>query len=75
MVLNMTSFFHFVCRQQSLNYGCVVEDSRSHSMLHYVEKPTTYISTLVNCGVYVFSMAIFDRLQQVFQKKQAALNE
>lgn len=61
-------------RQQSLNYGCVVEDSQTHSMLHYVEKPTTYISTLVNCGVYIFSMAIFDKLQQVFQKKQAAFN-
>jgi mannose-1-phosphate guanylyltransferase len=43
-------------------------------MLHYVEKPNTYISTLVNCGVYIFSANIFERLQQVFQKKQAAYN-
>jgi mannose-1-phosphate guanylyltransferase len=43
-------------------------------MLHYVEKPNTYISTLVNCGVYIFSVDIFERLQQVFQKKQAAYN-
>jgi mannose-1-phosphate guanylyltransferase len=62
-------------RQQSLNYGCVVADGSSHSMLHYVEKPATYISPNVNCGVYIFSMAIFDRLQQVFQKKQADFYE
>lgn len=60
-------------RQQSLNFGCIVEDSQTHSMLHYVEKPKTYISSLVNCGVYIFSPKIFDQLQQVFHKKQSAI--
>ena len=30
-------------RQQSVNYGCVVEDKVSHAVLHYVEKPSSYI--------------------------------
>merc|ERR1711953_1043495 len=33
-------------KAQSLNYGCLVEDKVTHSMLHYVEKPQSYISTL-----------------------------
>jgi NDP-sugar pyrophosphorylase family protein len=28
-----------------------------------VEKPATYISTLINCGVYIFSQQIFGMLQ------------
>ncbi len=39
-------------------------------MMHYVEKPTTYISSLINCGVYVFSTDIFTLLQDVYKKKQ-----
>ena len=50
-------------RQQSVNYGCIVEDKTSHSILHFVEKPRSYISTLINCGVYIFSTQIFSMLQ------------
>ncbi len=60
-----------ISRSQSLNFGCIVEDQQNHSMLHYVEKPKTYISSLVNCGVYIFSPDIFNIVQQVFHKKQA----
>jgi len=58
-------------RQQSLNYGCIVEDKTSHSILHYVEKPETYVSPLINCGVYIFSQQIFSMLQGVFERKQS----
>ena len=57
-------------RQQSLNYGCVVVDKETHSMRHYVEKPSSYISTLVNCGVYIFGPAIFKHLAAAFEKRQ-----
>jgi len=56
--------------QQSVNFGCIVEDKTSHSILHYVEKPETYVSTLINCGVYIFSLQIFTMLQTVFTRKQ-----
>ena len=55
--------FLFLSRQQSLNFGCIVEDKTSHSILHYVEKPETYVSPLINCGVYIFSQQIFSMLQ------------
>lgn len=57
-------------RQQSLNYGCIVEDKDTHSIVHYVEKPATYISSLINCGVYIFSLGIFPMLQSVFNTQQ-----
>ena len=61
-------------RQQSLNYGCVVEDKQSHAMRHYVEKPSSYISTLVNCGVYIFGPSIFKHLATAFEKRQNMLS-
>ncbi|CAG2183922.1 unnamed protein product, partial [Oppiella nova] len=41
-------------RNQSSNYGCIVEDKDTHEVLHYVEKPQTFISSTINCGVYLF---------------------
>ena len=69
-----------------MNYGCVVEDKNTHTVLHYVEKPSSYISCIINCGVYVFSSQIFPMLavskrvtigktvwlQGVFNSKQGA---
>ena len=39
-------------------------------MLHYVEKPESYISSIINCGVYLFSLSIFELLATVFNNKQ-----
>ena len=39
-------------------------------MLHYVEKPQSYISPIINCGVYLFSLSIFESLAKVFNEKQ-----
>jgi len=57
-------------KQQSVNYGCMVEDKDTGALLHYVEKPSSYVSTLINCGVYVFSTQIFGMLQTVFTGRQ-----
>ena len=50
-------------RQQSVNYGCIVEDKSTNAILHFVEKPSSYISTIINCGVYIFSLEVFQMLQ------------
>ncbi|XP_071149273.1 mannose-1-phosphate guanylyltransferase regulatory subunit alpha-A-like isoform X1 [Mytilus edulis] len=55
-------------RQQSLNYGCIVENKDTHEVLHYVEKPETYISTTINGGVYLFSPEIFQPLELIFKQ-------
>uniref|UniRef100_T1IPH8 Uncharacterized protein n=1 Tax=Strigamia maritima TaxID=126957 RepID=T1IPH8_STRMM len=55
-------------RQQSLNYGCIVENKETHEILHYVEKPSTFVSTLINCGVYICSLDIFPHIATVFKQ-------
>lgn len=48
-------------RQQSLNYGCLVTDNDG-LVAHYVEKPSTFVSTIINCGTYVASIEIFQTM-------------
>ncbi|GAB6019267.1 hypothetical protein CHUAL_000867 [Chamberlinius hualienensis] len=60
-------------RQQSLNYGCIVEDKETHEVLHYAEKPSTFVSTIINCGVYIcsldiFKLGIFNRIENAISK-------
>ncbi|CAH0551582.1 unnamed protein product [Brassicogethes aeneus] len=57
-------------RQQSLHYGCMVINKNTSEVTHYVEKPSSYVSTLINCGVYVFSLSIFQTIGEIFNAKQ-----
>lgn len=57
-------------RQQSLNYGCIVTNKATQEVTHYVEKPSSYVSTLINCGIYVFSLDIFQMIGDIFNQKQ-----
>ncbi|XP_051882039.1 mannose-1-phosphate guanyltransferase alpha-A [Pristis pectinata] len=60
-------------RRQSMNYGCIVENLQSHEVLHYVEKPSTFVSEIINCGVYLFTPDIFQYIGEVFRKNQQDL--
>ncbi|KAL7672901.1 hypothetical protein ACOME3_007780 [Neoechinorhynchus agilis] len=45
-----------VSEEESLQYGCVVIDEKDGlTVKHYVEKPMSFISTVISCGVYVFN--------------------
>lgn len=57
-------------KQQSLHYGCLVLDKISGVVDHYVEKPSTFVSTYINCGVYVCSLEIFSQMTLVFNLKE-----
>ena len=57
-------------RQQALHYGCIVMDPIDGHITHYVEKPSTFVSTLVNCGVYFCSPELFQTMASVFNSKQ-----
>ncbi|KAA8588320.1 hypothetical protein FQN60_001514 [Etheostoma spectabile] len=57
-------------RKQSMNYGCIVENEESNEVLHYVEKPSTFVSDIINCGIYLFKPDIFQHIGAVFQKNQ-----
>ncbi|XP_024943480.1 mannose-1-phosphate guanyltransferase alpha [Cephus cinctus] len=56
-------------RQQSINYGCLVL-GKDGEVAHYVEKPSTVVSTLINCGVYIASPDIFQTMADVFYAAQ-----
>lgn len=58
-------------RKQSLQYGCLVENEDSHEVLHYVEKPQTFVSTTINCGLYLLTPEIFTHIGAVFLQNQA----
>ncbi|XP_073702115.1 mannose-1-phosphate guanylyltransferase regulatory subunit alpha-A isoform X3 [Garra rufa] len=40
------------------------------TVLHYVEKPGTFVSDIINCGIYLFTPEIFQHIGEVFQKNQ-----
>lgn len=60
-------------RQESLNYGCIVENPDNHSIEHYVEKPSTFVSNLINCGAYVCSSELLDILEESMRRKRDEL--
>ncbi|RPA71323.1 nucleotide-diphospho-sugar transferase [Ascobolus immersus RN42] len=51
------------------NFGCIVADPETKRVRHYVEKPETHISNLINCGVYLFSASIFDVIRDGMARK------
>uniref|UniRef100_A0AAR2JY17 Nucleotidyl transferase domain-containing protein n=1 Tax=Pygocentrus nattereri TaxID=42514 RepID=A0AAR2JY17_PYGNA len=60
----------------TLLYGCIklhYRSSISRHVLHYVEKPSTFVSDIINCGIYLFTPDIFQHIGAVFQKNQQDL--
>lgn len=53
---------------QAHHYGCIVEDNNTHEVLHFVEKPETFVSTLINAGAYLFTPEIFKILGDEFKR-------
>jgi mannose-1-phosphate guanylyltransferase len=52
------------------NFGCIVSDTHSKRVLHYVEKPESHISNLINCGVYLFATeCIFPSIRSAIKRK------
>lgn len=57
-------------KQQSVHYGCLIIDGQTGCVNHYVEKPSSYISTFINCGIYVCSLEVFSEISQVFHSRE-----
>ncbi|KAF2396999.1 nucleotide-diphospho-sugar transferase [Trichodelitschia bisporula] len=52
------------------NFGCIVTDSHTKRVLHYVEKPESRISNLINCGVYLFDTeCIFPAIRTAIKRR------
>lgn len=53
----------------AMKYGCIVTEPNSTKVLHYVEKPETYVSDTINAGAYLFSSEIFKHMAHVFDEQ------
>lgn len=52
------------------NFGCIVSDAHTRRVLHYVEKPESHISNLINCGVYLFATeTIFPSIRTAIKRR------
>ena len=59
-----------VSNEAAGNFGCLVSDAHSRRVLHYVEKPESHISNLINCGVYLFStQCIFPSIRSAIKRR------
>ena len=59
-----------VSNEAATNFGCIVSDAHSKRVLHYVEKPESHISNLINCGVYLFSAeSIFPSIKSAMKRR------
>ncbi|KAF4121412.1 mannose-1-phosphate guanylyltransferase [Geosmithia morbida] len=59
-----------VSDEAATNFGCIVSDAHTRRVLHYVEKPESHISNLINCGVYLFSTeAIFPSIRSAIKRR------
>ncbi|KAI3500489.1 hypothetical protein L1887_36311 [Cichorium endivia] len=54
-----------VYAESASEFGELVADSVTKELLHYTEKPETFVSDLTNCGVYVFTPEIFNVIQDI----------
>lgn len=59
-----------VSNESASNFGCIVSDSHTRRVLHYVEKPESHISNLINCGVYLFATeCIFPSIRSAIRRR------
>lgn len=54
-----------VSAESANQFGELVADPITNELLHYTEKPETFVSDLINCGVYVFTPGIFSAIRDV----------
>jgi mannose-1-phosphate guanylyltransferase len=61
-----------VFKDTASNYGCLVRSPDSNHVLHYVDKPTNYLSNLISCGVYLFSTThLFEVMESVMLRRKS----
>lgn len=58
-----------VSNEAASNFGCIVSDPATKRVLHYVEKPESHISNLINCGVYLFDSSIIFKIRKAMEVK------
>ena len=67
MTLIKTAFE--VENEQSMNYGCMGVNSQTNEVVHYIEKPSSFVSNHINGGVYLLSTEVFDDISKIFAER------
>jgi len=49
--------------------------SKTNEVSHYVEKPESYVSGVINCGVYIFHPTIKQALASIYENNQRSARE
>ena len=52
-----------VPEKDATKYGCLVVDKDTNEALHYAEKPETFVSDIINAGIYILSPGFFDLIE------------
>lgn len=63
-----------VSAESANQFGELVADPVTKELLHYTEKPETFVSDLINCGVYIFTPDIFTATQDSFTQRKDRAN-
>ncbi|KAK8586616.1 hypothetical protein V6N13_010204 [Hibiscus sabdariffa] len=63
-----------VSAESASQFGELVADPATNELLHYTEKPETFVSDRINCGVYVFTPDIFTAIQGVSSQRKVRAN-
>lgn len=58
-----------VSKEIASEFGELVADPKTGELLHYAEKPETFVSDFINCGVYIFTPEIFNAIKAVTSGK------
>jgi mannose-1-phosphate guanylyltransferase len=79
----LTEMFHFHMRHpgkctvlgkrvfpnEAKKYGCLVEHPHTKEILHWAEKPETFVSDIINCGIYLFEVGLVDMIVTIGNEK------
>ncbi|KAL8251289.1 hypothetical protein R6Q59_034982 [Mikania micrantha] len=63
-----------VSAESASEFGELVSDPFTKELLHYTEKPETFVSDLINCGVYIFTPEIFQVIQDICIHREEKAN-
>ncbi|XP_028781715.1 mannose-1-phosphate guanyltransferase alpha-B [Neltuma alba] len=63
-----------VSAETANEFGELVADPMTNELLHYTEKPETFVSDRINCGVYVFTPDVFTAIQGVSTQRKDRAN-
>ncbi|KAM0750988.1 mannose-1-phosphate guanyltransferase [Meredithblackwellia eburnea MCA 4105] len=58
-----------VPREIATNFGSIVIDQENFQARHYVEKPESFISDIINGGIYLFDKSIFEEIRTAMDAK------